>query len=31
MTDTESLYLWAGCATGVAFVEMLWLMVKYAA
>lgn len=31
MSETEGLYLWAGCATGVALVEMLWLIVKYAA
>lgn len=31
MTEQEGLYLWAGFASGIAVVEMLWLMVKYAA
>lgn len=31
MTEQEVLYLWAGFASGVALVEMLWLMAKYAA
>lgn len=30
MTDTEGLYLWAGVATGVAFVEFFWLLTKLA-
>lgn len=29
MAETEALYLWAGVASGVAFVEFFWLMTNW--